>query len=165
MPREWSFPRVLPQMTSFPSEQPAVSSPVTQSKSQDGPTAPVCTPCLPLRPHLLLPAAASLCPHPCPPWSRAPALDLYTLFLSQPFNFLRGRAQMSPFLDLMLQDVPACLRFSVGPITLWCGLYFTYSLITIFFSPPKMQTPWGQGIIGSFACSSSSRAKNTLDIE
>ena len=47
MPREWSFPRVLLQMTSFPAEQPAVSSPVTQSKSQDGPTAPSAPPAFP----------------------------------------------------------------------------------------------------------------------
>lgn len=132
---------VLPQGPSSddvvpPAERPAMSAPVTQSTSQDGPTAP--------RLHLL-PSPSSCLQQPhftlTPAHPRAPALDLCTPFLSQPFNFLRGWAQMSPFLDLILQDIPACLRFSVGPITLWCGVYFTYSLITIIFPPSKMQAP------------------------
>lgn len=116
MPPEWSFPGPSSDDV-FPPEQPAVSCPVTQSKSQDGPTAP--------RLHLLPPpqtsplaASSSLTLPPPPAHPRAPALDLCTLLLSQPFNFLHGRAQMSPVLDLIPQDVPACLRFSVGPITL-----------------------------------------------
>ena len=136
---------VLPQGPSSddvvpPAERPAVSACHSECKSR--------WPCSPPRLHLLSsPSDLTSCclqqPHftLTPAHPRAPALDLCTPFLSQPFNFLRGRAQMSPFLDLILQDIPACLRFSVGPITLWCGVYFTYSLITILFSRSKMQAP------------------------
>lgn len=111
----------------------SVSAPVTQS-TRRWPYSP--------RLHLLPSSSCLQQPHftLTPAHPRAPALDLCTPLLSQPFNFLRGWAQMSPFLDLILQDIPACL-LSVGPITLWCGVYFTYSLITIIFPPSKMQAP------------------------
>lgn len=153
MPPEWSFPRVLPQMMSFPPLSGLWCLPVTQSASQDGPAAPPSAPpVFPLRPHLLLPPATSLYPHPRPPESSCPgplySVPLPTLQLSPwpgsnvPFPWLNpaGHSSLSSF--LRRTDHPLVWRI------------FHLSLITILFSRSKMQAPWGQGVIGSFVCSS-----------